>query len=310
METKTKALIALIIVCIFWGTTYLALRIGVESFPPFLFSGIRQVSAGLLLLAIMYYANKLEKVSLKDIIKQVIPGILLITFGNGIVGWAELYIPSGLAALIVSVMPIYIAIINIISGKELKQFNLKIILGFLLGCTGIGLIFKDNLADLAKTEYLWGVVATFGASVFWALGSVYMKHTSFTTNPYTNASVQFISGGIGLFLFSFYFDDYSQLSSVTKESLWALLYLTLIGSLLCYLSYLYAIKYLPIVMVSTYAYVNPIIAILLGVAILGERITWITVLALATTLYGVYLINAGYRTAKVKIAGSKKMVTG
>lgn len=308
METKTKAIIALIIVCFFWGTTYLALRIGVEGFPPFLFSGIRQFSAGILLLIIMYFTKMLEKVTTKDILKQVIPGILLITLGNGIVGWAELYIPSGLAALIVSVMPIYIAIINIVSGKEQKQFNLKIILGFLLGCTGIVLIFKDNLADLSKTEYLWGVLATFGASVFWALGSVYMKNKSFTTNPYTNASIQFISGGIGLFLFSAAFDDYSRLSVVTTDSLWALLYVTLIGSLLCYLSYLYAIKHLPIVMVSTYAYINPIIAILLGVVILSERITWITILALGTTLYGVYLINSGYRAAPEKATVPKKMI--
>jgi len=305
METKTKAIIALIIVCIFWGTTYLALRIGVKDFPPFLFSGIRQVSAGLLLLVIMYFAKMLEKVTFKDIAKQALPGILLITLGNGIIGWAELYIPSGLAALIVSVMPIYIVIMNIISGKEKKKFNLKIIGGFALGCVGIILIFKDNLADLAKPEYFWGVVASFGACVFWALGSIYMKHTSFTTSPYTNASIQFISGGIGLFLFSLMFDDYAQLSAITADSLWALLYLTIVGSLLSYLSYLYAIQHLPIVMVSTYAYVNPIIAILLGVLILSERITWITVLALATTLYGVYLINSGYRSAVDKVIKKK-----
>jgi drug/metabolite transporter (DMT)-like permease len=308
METKTKALIALIIVCFFWGTTYLALRIGVESFPPFLFSGIRQVSAGLLLLVLMYFFKKTEKVSLKDIAKQAIPGILLITLGNGIVGWSELYIPSGLAALIVSVMPIFIAVINIISGKEQKQFNLKIVFGFILGCTGIILIFKDNLLDLAKPEYLWGVLGVFAASAFWALGSVYMKHRTFTTNPYSNASIQFISGGIGLFIFSLLFDDYSQLSSVTSDSLWALLYLTLIGSLLCYLCYLYAIKHLPIVMVSTYAYINPIIAILLGVVILSEKITWITVLALGTTLYGVYLINSGYHSANEKVKKPSKAV--
>lgn len=310
METKTKAIIALLIVCIFWGTTYLALRIGVETFPAFLFSAIRQVSAGVLLLTLLFIFKKTEKVNLSDIIKQVIPGILLITLGNGIVGWAELYIPSGLAALIISVMPIFLVIINVISGKEQKQFNLKIILGFVLGCTGIVLIFKDNLADLAKPEYLWGVLAVFGASVFWALGSVYMKHTTFNTNPYTNATIQFISGGLGLLLFSLIFDDYSQLSAVTSDSLWALLYLILIGSLLSYLSYLYAIKHLPIVMVSTYAYVNPIIAILLGVIILNEKITWITILALVTTLYGVYLINSGYRTAVLKVKKTIKAIVG
>lgn len=305
MKTNPKAFIALLIVCFFWGTTYLALRIGVKDFPPFLFSGIRQVSAGILLFIILFFLKKIEKVTFRDVVKQAIPGVLLITLGNGVIGWAELYIPSGLAALIVSVIPIYIVAINILTGKEQKQLNAKVIIGFLLGCAGIVLIFKDNLGDLAKPEYLWSIIAAFAASLFWAFGSVYMKHTSFNTNAYTNASIQFASGGIVLMLLSLVFDDYSQLSHVTSDSLWSLVYLTLIGSLLTYLAYLYAIQHLPIVMVSTYAYVNPIIAIILGVLILNEKITWTTVLALATTLYGVYLINAGYRTAPLKLAVQK-----
>lgn len=300
MKSNPKAYLALIIVCFFWGTTYLALRIGVKDFPPFLFSGIRQVSAGLLLFIGMYFFGKLEKMSIKDVLRQALPGILLITFGNGIIGWAELYIPSGLAALIVSVMPIYVVVINLVSGKEQKKLNAKTIAGFVLGCLGIVLIFKDNLGDLGKPEYLWGVLASFAACFFWAIGSIYIKSNTFNTNSYSNAAIQFTSGGIGCFVFSLFFDDFSRFEMVTAESLWALLYLTLIGSLLAYMCYLYAIQHLPIVVVSTYAYVNPVIAILLGVAILHEKITWFTVLALATTLYGVYLINAGYRTAPEK----------
>jgi drug/metabolite transporter (DMT)-like permease len=301
MKTSTKAYIALIIVCIFWGTTYLALRIGVKDFPPFLFSGIRQVGAGVLLFIAMFFMGKLEKLTLKDIARQALPGVLLITFGNGIIAWAELYIPSGLAALIVSVMPIYVVIINLIIGKAQQQFNRKIISGFILGCAGIVLIFKDNLSDLGKPEYFWGVIASFAACSFWAMGSIYIKSNTFRTNAYSNAAIQFTSGGIGCFIFSFFFDDYSRFNEVTSESLWALIYLTLIGSILAYMSYLYAIKHLPIVVVSTYAYVNPVIAILLGVAILNEKITWTTVLALLVTLYGVYLINSGYRKALVEI---------
>jgi len=302
MKSNPKVYIALLIVCIFWGTTYLALRIGVKDFPPFLFSGIRQFGAGMLLFIAMFFMGKLEKLTLKDIARQALPGILLITFGNGIIGWAELYIPSGLAALIVSVMPIYVVVINLISGKEQKQFNPKIIAGFILGCAGIVLIFKDNLTDLGKPEYLWGVLASFAACFFWAIGSIYMKGNTFRTNAYSNAAIQFTSGGLGCFVFSLCFDDYAKFTVVTSESLWALLYLTLIGSILAYMSYLYAIKHLPIVLVSTYAYVNPVIAILLGVAILNEKMTWVTVLALATTLYGVYLINAGYRSVAIKAA--------
>ncbi len=294
MKTPTKAYFALAVVCFFWGTTYLALRIGVAHFPPFLFSGIRQFGAGMLLFAWMAATGNLEKISAKDIGKQVLPGFLLITLGNGVIGWAERYIPSGLAALIVCIMPVYIVIINLVSGKEKNFFNLKIVTGFVLGCAGIVLIFRDNLTDLAKPEYLYGVLASFGACLFWAIGSIYMKNNTFRTSAYSNAAIQFTAGGVGCFLFSVCFDDYNQLDNINSGSLWALLYLTLVGSLLAYMSYLYAIRHLPMLVVSTYAYVNPVIAILLGVAILNEKITRITVMALVVTLFGVYLINSGF----------------
>jgi drug/metabolite transporter (DMT)-like permease len=298
MKIQTKAYIALLIVCIFWGTTYLALRIGVLHFPPFLFSGIRQFGAGMLLFIWMALSGNLEKLTLKDILRQALPGFLLITLGNGVIGWAEMYIPSGLAALIVCVMPVYIVLINLVAVKEKQLFNTKIVSGFLLGCAGIVLIFRDNLADIGKPEYLWGILASFGACLFWAIGSIYMKNNTFRTSAYSNAAIQFTSGGIGCFLFSLVFDDFNKLSEVTPDSLWALLYLTLVGSLLAYMSYLYAIRHLPMIVVSTYAYVNPVIAILLGVAILNEKITWITGLALGVTLLGVYLINSGFAKKK------------
>lgn len=306
MKHTQKAYIALAIVCVFWGTTYLALRIGVLNFPPFLFSGIRQFGAGVLLFIGMYFFKKLEKLSWRDITRQALPGFLLITLGNGIIGWAEMYIPSGLAALIVSVMPVYIVIINLVAGKEKQLFNARIVVGFLLGCAGIVLIFRDNLGDLAKPEYLWGVLASFGACFFWALGSIYMKNNTFRTSAYSNAAIQFTVGGLGCFLFSILFDDYSNLNHITSDSLWALLYLTLFGSLLAYMSYLYTIRHLPMLIVSTYAYVNPVIAILLGVAWLDEKITWLTVLALAVTLAGVYLINIGFQKKSGKTYNSNR----
>jgi drug/metabolite transporter (DMT)-like permease len=298
MKIQTKAYVALLIVCIFWGTTYLALRIGVLHFPPFLFSGIRQFGAGMLLFIWMALSGNLEKLTLKDILRQALPGFLLITLGNGVIGWAEMYIPSGLAALIVCVMPVYIVLINLVAGKEKQLFNTKIVSGFLLGCAGIVLIFRDNLTDIGKPEYLWGILASFSACFFWAIGSIYMKNNTFRTSAYSNAAIQFTSGGIGCFLFSLIFDDFNKLSEVTNDSLWALLYLTLVGSLLAYMSYLYAIRHLPMIVVSTYAYVNPVIAILLGVAILNEKITWFTGFALAVTLLGVYLINSGFAKKK------------
>lgn len=205
-----------------------------------------------------------------------------------------MYIPSGLAALIVCIMPVYIVLINLVLGKEKQLLNTKVISGFLLGCAGIFLIFRDNISDLAKPQYFFGVLASFAACLFWAIGSIYMKSNTFNTSAYSNAAIQFISGGIGCFIFSAVFDDFGRLAIINSDSLWALAYLIVIGSLLSYMSYLYAIRHLPMIVVSTYAYVNPVIAIILGVAVLSEKITWITVGALVVTLLGVYMINAGF----------------
>src|SRR6478672_11695813 len=123
MKPTTKAYIALFNVCFFWGTTYLVLRIGVQHFPAFLFSGFRQFGAGLILISTLVLLGKWEKVTWADIKKQALPGIFLITISNSTIGWAEKYIPSGLAALIVCIMPLYLVIINLILGKEKDLFN-------------------------------------------------------------------------------------------------------------------------------------------------------------------------------------------
>lgn len=290
-----RAYAALIIVCVIWGTTYLAIRIGVASFPPFLFAGIRHSAAGLFIWITLPLFKKKITVTYKDIINQAIPGILMLALGNGVIGWAEKYIPSGLAALIVSIMPVYVVLINLMTGSGKGSLNWKIALGLLLGCAGIVLIFQDNLGDLAIPEYLLGVVLTFIASFCWAAGTVYMKGHTTNSNTFVNTAIQLSSGGIALLLCAPFLDDLSQLHFVTAASIWSLVYLILFGSLLSYFCYMYAIKNLPVGLVSIYAYINPFIAILLGFLLLDEQITWVTAIAFVTTLSGVFWINKGYK---------------
>lgn len=299
MKTETKAFLALAVVCVLWGTTYLMIKIGVETFPPFLFSAIRQLAAGLLLWLAVPFLKKKVQLTFSDIIKQVIPGILMIVLGNAVIGWAEKYIPSGLAALIVSAMPLYVTLINFLIGKE-TSVNKQILTGLLLGCIGILLIFRDNLSDLTNSNYFWGIIASFAASLCWAVGTVYMKVNTFRTDSFINSAIQFTSGGIVLFITSFFLDDYSQLSSISSESIWALIYLVFFGSIIPYMCYLYAIENLQVGLVSVYAYINPFIAILLGMFILDEKVTWLTALAFLATVGGVYCINKGHTLNKLK----------
>jgi drug/metabolite transporter (DMT)-like permease len=270
--------------------------IGVSSFPAFLFSGIRHFTAGLIIWLSLPFLKRKINLTRKDIINQVIPGVLMLALGNGTIGWAEKYIPSGLAALIVSIMPVYVVMINFITGKGKGTLNGKIIFGLLLGCAGIVLIFRDNLSDLTNTKYLMGVLVTFAASLSWAIGTIFMKRNSANTDSYINTAIQLSSGGLALLISSPFLDDLSQLQYIKTDSLWALGYLIIFGSLLSFLCYTYAVKKLPVGLVSIYAYVNPLIAVALGFALNNERVTPITIIAFITTITGVFWINRGYKT--------------
>lgn len=298
MSELGKAYLALGVVCIVWGTTYLFIRIGVETFPPLLFSGIRHGSAGLLIFGYLFVTGKLRKMSRKDIVRQAIPGVLMIALGNGVVGWCERYIPSSLAALILSIMPVYVVVINYITGIDKKVPNGKVIVGLLLGCVGVGLIFKDNVRDLANPDYLIGVLVAFLACLSWAAGSVFIKYKPTSLNPIENAGLQLVSGGFALLLGGLLFDDLSEFESVSAASIYSLIYLIFVGSLLSYICFMYALEKLPVGLASIYAYINPFIALLLGFLVLGEAISWMMGLALLTTLTGVWYISKGYSVAK------------
>lgn len=296
MQTNKNiiAYLALAVVSIVWGTTYFSIRIGVETFPPFLFSAIRQIIAGSLLLLVMKIIGKLN-IRKSIIINQLVLGTLMIALGNGVIGWCERYIPSGLAALIVSILPLYIIGLNYLAGLEQQKMNKYIITGLSLGCLGIVLIFKDNLKDFVNPVYLTGTLITFGACFFWAIGSVYSKTIRLKGNSITNAALQMLFGGIVLLAMSLIMDDYSELQIISPEAIWTLVYLILIGSVISYPCYVYALEKLPIGIVSLYAYINPVIALILGFFLLNEKITYTTVIALCNVMAGIYCINRGYQ---------------
>jgi drug/metabolite transporter (DMT)-like permease len=291
------AYIALIIICIVWGTTYYALRVGVISFPPFLFSAIRQVATGLILISILEITGNL-KVSLTQLRTQFFLGILLISFGNGIIGWSERYIPSGLAALIVSILPVYIAIINYLKNIQSGKASPYTILGLILGSIGISLLFKDNFKDFSNTKYLAGMLLAFGACLAWAYGTIYSKQKVPKGHVLTNAALQMLFGGIGIFIMSLILDDYSELKHINPDSLWALGYLIIFGSVIAYTCYVYAIEKLPVGIVSLYAYINPFIALVLGYFLLNETITITTMFSLICVISAIYFINKGYLLQK------------
>lgn len=299
MNRVTKAYMAVIFLSIAWGTTYLAIRIAVMHYPAFLFAGIRQVISGVLMALIALAMFKKADLSWPVMKQNIITGFLLITVGNGIVSYAEKFIPSGVAALICSIMPLNAVMLNIFINRN-EKINAIIVAGLTLAMAGVALIFRDNLADLANPEYLWGIIIIYIGTVSWAYGSIKNAQQRSIKNPLFNAAMQLLSGGIMLLLCSPFIDSFENFEPFQPDAMYAMVYLVVIGSLLAYTAYMFALKVLPVGIVTLYAYVNPLVAVILGYFILDERLTWFTALAFVAIVSGVYLVNTGYRKQKLK----------
>ncbi len=293
MKKELLAYLALAAVCLIWGTTYLAIRIVVEDFPPFLFSGIRQIIAGVILLLFMFTVGKQKLPSRKILAQQALGGFLMMTLGNGLVAWAEVHIPSGIAAILCSLMPIWVIVINLSVNKNEKP-TLPIMAGVIMGLLGIILIFGQNLSDLANTNYLIGIFMILLATLGWASGSVWIKKQNVDTNPFVNAGLQMLFGGVFMLPISLAVDDLSNLHW-SANAFYATLYLIVFGSIIAYTCYSYAIRKLPMTIVSMYAYINPLVAVVLGWLVLDETLNTRIVLAMCITVAGIYLVNRGYQ---------------
>jgi len=282
-------------VSLIWGTTYLAIRIGVADFPPFLFAGIRQITAGILLSGFMLFFFR-HRISNVQWLPQMAGGFLMITMGNGLVSWAEVYVPSGVASIICSLMPAMVVVINLFADRS-EAPNGLILTGLFTGLGGIFLVFSEYLAAFANGYYTLGIVFTFLATLSWAMGSVLIKKRGKGSNPFFNAGLQMFFGGVFCLPVSLMFDNYSNFAWNT-DAIYALVYLSLMGSVAAFAMYSYALTRLPITIASLYSYINPLVAVLLGWLLAHEMFNIKIALAFLITVGGIYLVSYGHQQKK------------
>ena len=292
-RSNLLAYLALGAICVIWGTTYLALRVGVTQFPPFLFSSIRFLIAGPILLGLLFMLGKGSKPTRKFLFHQAVSGLLMCTLGVGVVGWAETIVSSGLAAIICSVMPIWVILINIGITSEEKP-TIPIVIGLMIGLIGIVLIFGEHVTEFSDPQYAFCIIMAFFGNISWSFGTVWMKQKNQNTDPILAASWQMFFGGVFLIPMSLVFDDYTNIHW-TAGSLIAMGHLILFGSVAAYTCLGYAIKKLPVTIVSLYAYINPIVAVVLGGLILNEKLNVQIGIGILITLAGIYIVNRGYQ---------------
>ena len=285
-----KAYLAWITICIVWGTTYLAIRVGVADLPPMLFAGLRWIIAGVLM-TILLNLRHYKLPPLKDLKHLAIVGILLLGIANGLVVVAEQWLPSGLTALILSTLPFWVVGIEYFLPNRPK-INLFIIAGLLLGTSGVVLIFARDLNIALDLNILLGGLCLLGAVIAWSAGSIYWKYKKSDVRPMMGASLQMLIAGILQTALGLILGEHNSFH-LTQNGVFALGYLIVFGSILGYASYIYSITNLPLSLVSTYAYINPIIAILLGWYFLNEPLTITVFIAAVLILLGVAFVKRG-----------------
>jgi drug/metabolite transporter (DMT)-like permease len=289
-KPKFSAYIAWIVICIIWGTTYLAIRIGVAELPPMLFAGFRWlVAGGILLILLNLRGYSLPKVA--DLKQLAIVGILLIGIANGLVVVAEQWLPSGLTALILSTLPFWMVGLESLFTKD-SRINLFIVAGLVLGMAGVIIIFARELNVIVDFNTFLGGICLIGAVISWSTGSIYWKHKPINVEPFMGASVQMLIAGFLQTLLGFIIGEHNHFQ-LTQEGFLALGYLIIFGSILGFASYIYSIKHLPLSLVSTYAYINPVIALILGWYILNEPLTITVIIATILIFSGVVLVKKG-----------------
>ncbi|HEX3646565.1 MAG TPA: EamA family transporter [Vicinamibacterales bacterium] len=289
-----RAYLAWIAVCVIWGTTYLGIRIALETIPPLLMASMRWISAGGLLIVML--ALRGERLpARREWPSLAILGILLLGFGNGAVVWAEQTVPSGLTAVLVATSPFWMVGIDALM-PDGEAIVLRRVIGLVIGFGGIVMLVWPQLRfDGSGGGFLGGVIAAQIACVGWAVGSSYARKRgrgdASGENVLATAAFEMLLGGIALLIVSLALHETARLR-FTPRTTGALLYLIFVGAIGGFSAYAYALKHLPVATVSLYAYVNPIIAVVLGALVLGEPLDARMVLAAIVVFIGVAMVRS------------------
>ncbi len=289
--SKQKALLALAWVCFFWGTTWLASKEGVKHMPAIQLCAIRQLFGGTLYL-IYFIAARHPWPKGKQWGTILMLSFLNFMLSNGLSTWGVKYISSGLGAIIGAIFPLWMVIIALFDGKKLPQ---KEILGLVLGFGGVCIIFYDHLQDFMNADFRFGIIISVIATMSWAIGSLYTKKHAANFNPYFSLGLQMLISSAALFGVSSATGNTVSLADIPASSWGAIAYLVVIGSMLTFIAYIYSLQRLPTSLASLYAYVNPVVAVLLGAVIFHEKLNIYIAIGGAVTITGVYLVNEAFR---------------
>jgi drug/metabolite transporter (DMT)-like permease len=290
--------LAFLIVYVVWGTTYFAIKEGVKTLPPALFGGVRIGSAGLLLLAYLALRGESLRLPRRGLFVAAVVGGFLFVGGNGLITYAELTIDSGAASVLIATTPLWIALAEMLwpGGERLTARGWA---GVLTGLAGVPVLLAPHLGDPRALLHDRGPFLALTSSACWAVGSLVLRHERRAGSHLVSAAYQMTLGGAGLAFVGVLTGEGSRLTrdTLTPNAVFAFFYLLVVSSLLAYLAYTWLLQHVSAALAGTYAYVNPMVALLVGWLFGDETITTWLVGGMIVILAGVALVRAGGRTA-------------
>ncbi|HEV8272267.1 MAG TPA: EamA family transporter [Chitinophagaceae bacterium] len=288
-----RAYIALGLVSFFWGTTFIAARIGAQYMPGLFLSAVRQFSSGLLMVS--FFLLKGYKLPDWKSLKQItIQGIFLLSLANGLLTWAMEYINSGFASIISATVPLFVTLFSVWLLRNAK-LTVWMLVGMVIGFAGVVIIFYDYLHQLEGKSVAFGIVLSFLGVLAWTFGTVYASKQKPPVDILFSVGLQMLIAGTITLISCFATGKYINISEAGNKAWYALLYLIFFGSVLAYSAYVFAISKLPPAFVSIYAYINPIVAVFFGWLLLHEEVNSGMLLGSIVTLGGVFMVNREYK---------------
>lgn len=292
--TNSKAYFALFLTSFVWGTTWIVSKLGIQGVHPLFYSGIRQTLAGICFLSFFIVTKKATMPTGKEFLYLIGMALLLFVISNAMTVWSVKYLNSGLGAILGAVFPLWVAIIEwIIGGKN--RPNMLSVIGLLLGLAGVTIIFYEHLSDFYNPDFVTGVLLQLVATLAWAVGTVFMGRRTIRLDRYYSLGWQMLLAGVLLNIICVIGGFGIPLSSVPSHTWLSIGYMILFGSIITFSALLYTLQHLPSTLASVYAYINPIVAVVLGHFILKEAWSLWLLFGSLVTLLGVYLVNRGFK---------------
>jgi drug/metabolite transporter (DMT)-like permease len=288
------AILAYILVSFFWGSTYLAIKIGVEDMPPMFFAGVRFIIAGLIMIVFSYIRGYAFPAGKSEFSRLSLIGLFMLLGGNGLVVFAEQWVDSGVASLIMATIPIFAGVLEHFFIRT-TRLTLKALSGLLLGFFGVYFLLVP--AEHGISIDIPGILVLLSASFLWSTGTVLSKTFKGNSSIVSNIGIQMFAGGVGLMFVSAITGEFSRVR-FSMNSVLAIAYLVVFGSLVAYSSYIYLLQKWPATKAGTYAYINPLVAVSLGAIFLGEKINFLMILSMAAILLGVLIVQK----SKIKVS--------